>query len=898
LIALSGAGSQGAAASTPVEGSQGTNTALPLTSSAVTVKGRDVLGANSPFANLVITVNQTKSLTNQAVSVTWKGGTPTNADLPTFTRFDDNYLQIFECWGADDHTNPHNPGPPPTGCEFGANMLSGATLGLSDSGGGPISRQLGGGDTSPYAYVDPDGGTVYMPFRPVDGTAPINVPTRPSTDPNNPTPVWANSYFDYTTSNEVDYARTYPNGTGSAVFTVDTGLEAPGLGCGEKVSQPDGSALSPRCWLVIVPRGSSAFENPVSAPSLFVQTSAVSGAAWAHRVAIPLSFNPIGSSCRLGADERRIVGSELVVSAISSWEPTLCASPSSPPYQYSPISDDQARLELPRGTAGGGPGMAVMSRPIDPTTVSPANPVTYAPLSLSAVVIAFNVDRMLNPVANDPAEQSLHGEPVQHIYLTPRLVAKLLTESYVDQFFHLSLASIPSGYQWLKNNPITLVSDPDFLQFNPEFPKLQCTVSPSCGGLIVEQPTSDASYELWRWILADPEARAWLNGTADPWGMRVNPFYSTNAKVNPGGVAFGTPTPDGFPKSDSYTYQSDIELPAAGFQKPRPLGMQDAMPYALSMQAAALAARTANMGAKTTLNPGATSKDTAWGADGPLGLSQQFDMSVTDSADAAQYGLQTASLSRAGDDRPNRAFVAPDTAGIEAGQQAMVPTSVPFVVQPNVSTSMPGAYPLSTLSYGALTPLSLDKQSCHDYAALIDYAVGRGQVPGVNPGQLPPGYAPLGPELVGQSLGAAQAIISFCGKTGTGQPPLANTGRSSGSGSHSGTGSSSASGTGAGSSGSGPGAGTGSSTTTATGTPTGATSTTASHGTRGSATPRGNATLSATSGSTRGGNTSGVAFALTRLVLPILVAVGLIAVLGARWLDVWPRRVRRPPTPK
>jgi hypothetical protein len=534
--------------------------------------------------------------------------------------------------------------------------------------------------------------------------------------------------------------------------------------------------------------------------------------------------------------------------------------------------------------------MAVVSRPIDPITVSPANPVTYAPLSLSAVVIGFNVDRLVNPVLNDPAEQNLLGEPVQHIYLTPRLVAKLLTESYVNQFLFLSLASIPTGYQWLQHNPIALVSDPDFLRFNPEFAKLQCTVSTSCGGLIVEQPTADASYELWRWILADPEARAWLNGTPDQWGMKVNPVYSTNARVNPGGVAFGNPTPEQFPKSDPYTYQSPEQLPAAGFQLPRPLGMEDVMPYTLSMQAAALAARTGNMGAKTTLNLGATSPDLAWGADAPLPVSKQFDLAVTDSADAALYGLQTASLSRAGDDRANRAFVAPDTAGIEAGQQAMQPTPVPSVAQPDVSTSKPGAYPLSIMSYAAVTAGSLDKQSCHDYAALIDYAVGKGQVEGVQPGQLPPGYAPLGSNLVSQSQTAAQAITSQCGQTGTGHQQPGTTAGSSGSGTGSASGSGSAGGSG------GPDA---SNATTGSVGSTGATSTSAaSHGTSSSAAPRGNASLSATSGSTKGGITSGVAFALTRLVLPILLAVGLIAILGARWLDVWPRRVRRPPTPK
>ena len=64
------------------------------------------------------------------------------------------------------------------------------------------------------------------------------------------------------------------------------------------------------------------------------------------------------------------------------------------------------------------------------------------------------------------------------------------------------------------------------------------------------RPTRSAA--LWNWVLADPEAHAWLNGQPDQWGMKVNPIYSTNPSVNPSGVAFGTPVPESFPKSDPY----------------------------------------------------------------------------------------------------------------------------------------------------------------------------------------------------------------------------------------------------------------------------------------------------------------------------------------------------------
>ncbi len=64
--------------------------------------GGDASEGRGAFADLEITVNQTKNLTNQAVSVTWTGATPTIDSGGS--RFGENYLQIFQCWGDDDGT--------------------------------------------------------------------------------------------------------------------------------------------------------------------------------------------------------------------------------------------------------------------------------------------------------------------------------------------------------------------------------------------------------------------------------------------------------------------------------------------------------------------------------------------------------------------------------------------------------------------------------------------------------------------------------------------------------------------------------------------------------------------------------------------------------------------------
>ena len=92
-------------------GSQGIDTTLPATDSQVTVNGR---GA---FANMAFTVNQTRKLGNQAISITWTGGTPT---IKGPNRFGEHFVQMMQCWGDDDGTNLANPGPPPEQCEQGA----------------------------------------------------------------------------------------------------------------------------------------------------------------------------------------------------------------------------------------------------------------------------------------------------------------------------------------------------------------------------------------------------------------------------------------------------------------------------------------------------------------------------------------------------------------------------------------------------------------------------------------------------------------------------------------------------------------------------------------------------------------------------------------------------------
>lgn len=738
-------------------GEQGIVTALPATPTQVTETGP---------TGLQVTVNQTQDLDNQTVSVSWTNGPPTFSGNPSqgfSTSFDGNYVQIFECWS--DPLDTQSPGPQPSQCEFGGENVSSSYYPVPDGIGHEYERILSQPGWSTYGqvggYTDPSTGYEVEPFTAVDGTT-VNLSANYNWDlnPNAPQQFWLNPYFSFATTNEIDFARTYANGTGTALFQVDNGLEAPGLGCGQQAA--DGDTQTPDCWLVVVPRGTPAQENPPGLTgSEIVATSPLTPEAWANRVVIPLQFNPVGTDCNINAVPQQVIGTELASPALQSWEPALCGETGSPDVSYIQDNDDAARLNLTDPTYGS-VGMSVFTDPIDPDQLATPSDLVSAPLTLSGAVVAFNIQRV--PItepdgSSNPSELALAGSRIQNIYLTPRLVAKLLTESYESQFRGLRLSEAPTAYQWVKNNPVSIFTDPDFLQYNPEFTLLQTSSLIDAGNMVVEEGSSDAAAALWRWVLADPAARQWLSGTPDPWGMQVNPYYDLNAASNPSGVGFDSPPLETFPKNDPYCDNTGAIVGVGVNAAPaRPICIQDWSPYMGSFEAAAQAAASANDGAKTTLNTSASSPDTAWTANGPQLPGQDLIISFTTTTDAAQYGLQTASLSQAGDDGPDPTFIAPTASSMLAAEGSMTPATAGGPLAPNPATTAPGAYPLTMLTYAATDAATLSSASRSTYAALLRYAAGSGQTPGPDPGQLPAGYVPLPSSLAAQTLTAASTI--------------------------------------------------------------------------------------------------------------------------------------------
>ncbi|WP_324788483.1 hypothetical protein [Streptomyces sp. H51] len=713
------------------------------TGSAVTVSGR------GEFADMRFTVGQTTHLTSQAVKVSWTGGAPTSF---AGTLFDTDFVQIMQCWGDDDGTVPSNPGPPRTQCQYGASPTT--DRGNWPGNGQDDTRQVFySADPTNYGQDDRYGAANpsapgEVPFKSVDGTV-VTTGTQ------------NNALFNRNTTNEVDFARTGADGTGQEYFEVQTANEAPHLGCGMPVTR-DGVTKPRSCWLVIVPQGHLDLDGkPYADHSQVNAGSPVSSTNWRNRIAIPLGFNTVGANCALGAKERPTLGSELAADAMTSWQAALC--PAGKVYGYTQLGEPDTRARL---TAEGGAGLALTTRALgaDPGTTAPSGTTTYAPVALSGAVIGFTIER--RPKAGAPDDiRRLAGTKVELIRLTPRLVAKLLTESYRNSPWGAVVGDTTAkGYGWAKDNPAGLASDPEFVDLNPEFAYLSVAETPATDtDLLTSLGHTDTARALWRWILADKEARQFLDGVSDDHGMRVNPYYSTNADLNPTGAPFDPSATDDYPKSDPWcTVPPGTDAPADQKQC-----MTDFHPYVTDMHSGALHTRRADTLWKSSWD--ALANPPAYKSTGPQTVGSRFVITVTDAASAARYGLQTARLRNTAG-----RFVAPSAGSLTEAAEGASGTGVAEITPANAKAK--GAYPLAQLVYAAVRPGSLKADARKDYAALLTYAAGGGQVSGADPGRLPAGYAPLPRALRTRTAHAADALLHYSGSTATGDAPSASGG--------------------------------------------------------------------------------------------------------------------------
>ncbi|MGP4013329.1 hypothetical protein [Streptomyces sp. 4N124] len=354
--------------------------------------------------------------------------------------------------------------------------------------------------------------------------------------------------------------------------------------------------------------------------------------------------------------------------------------------------------------------------------------VVHAPVAVSGLAIAFFVE-------------SPSGV-IQDMKLTPRLVAKMLTHSYVRDVPWSNICNVQGESctaEHLKGNPLYYTKDPEFLALNPDFEQLPGGQQPM--SLMVPITTSDTTRVIWNWLQSDREARDFLSGKPDPFGMRVNPYFQDLDLAE-------NSTLTDFPKVDPTTTRA---IGAAG-DNPLTYTLTDLDPYSTDLHDGAVKARRGNNGSTTFEGVDANTNQRKLVNIAPT-AGQRTVMAVVDAASAVRYGLQTAALRNA-----DGKFVKPSTSTMLKGVEAMRPWSgEASVLKADPARAKGQAYPLTAVTY-AMASVNQDAAARKAYAQFIRYASGPGQTPGLSAGELPPGYAPLPAKLRTQARNAAAAL--------------------------------------------------------------------------------------------------------------------------------------------
>ncbi|MFE6869924.1 hypothetical protein ACFVFS_25625 [Kitasatospora sp. NPDC057692] len=233
--------------------------------------------------------------------------------------------------------------------------------------------------------------------------------------------------------------------------------------------------------------------------------------AWENRIVIPITFAPTASDCASTAIDLTVGGLAMANRAMQQWRAGLCQGSQSLGVDYvSNTGEPQSRAAFRKKE---GPDIALTALP---ESEPASRPHVYAPLATTAISVAYRVDDLANS-----------GE-IKKLNLTPRLLAKMLTQSYT-MAQGVTIDSVAG-------NPLCIFEDKDFLDINRLDPA-GGQRWPTCieqswladSAPIVVGGTTDLIYQLTSWIAADPEAAAFLRGEPDPNNMHINTFYKQPA---------------------------------------------------------------------------------------------------------------------------------------------------------------------------------------------------------------------------------------------------------------------------------------------------------------------------------------------------------------------------------
>lgn len=757
------------------------------------------------FQDVEVTVSQTEDLTDQLVEVTVTGmpGATQRGNMPGTApvEFGSNFVQAMQCWG--------DPADPDfyQNCQFGAYPYSGDNPAAPNVYNGFMAQLSGPINRGTYQHD--------VPFRAVTGDVYSSLPLNQT----NSAPLL--EIFRAQNTNE---ATALVDSTGTARFSMEmqSAASQPYLGCGNLES-----ATGERCWLVLVPRGEQVsppqeycMTDPAQAP--VQQGSAISPACdyWQNRVVVPMDFQPVGAACVAGSAERRTVGSDTAAAAMGSWQTALCQDGGTV-FSYTSAADPVARQQVVTGQVG----LAYTNQPVTAETL----PAGTDPLALEQAELVYA------PVANSATSLSFRsnnrGSVTEDLKLTPRLLAKLVTYSYRDDFGMYTSQGFEDIESPWDAAPRGLIFDPEFRELNPGV-----SLTPAFTLALPGPNPTDAVAQFWAYIQSDEKAAAFLAGEPDNvlpgdeenLGMSINPNYlpkghpdarvpaateedrraSTGSEVStmvpkldgngdPVWNEVGLTYTDGTPlclcnaPENTFRMADQTLLPqmlVGGGQDVR-YDQTQRFPFAANALGAAQMLARGDTGAETLWSSVVNVSPGVYGgyvSTGGRSASRIFMAAVTDSVNAERFMFNSFSLQA-----PNEpeTFHTPESAAMASALEARQSTAVDGVETIDPADVPASAYPLTSTTYAAVNLTASDEQAREDYANLIEYAATDGQVQGTDTGELPLGYLPLTEDQRKQALATADEIRAYDppegeepAADGEGEDPAAAGGGSAGGG--------------------------------------------------------------------------------------------------------------------
>ncbi len=261
--------------------------------------------------------------------------------------------------------------------------------------------------------------------------------------------------------NSIVNAVTGPNGTGSTFFEVRNSSKLPQLNCSSTVP----------CSILV-------WENNGTAPP--------STGLPATSVVVPITFARSSNDCPVPDQlDVRAEGEASAANLFYNWIGQLCQGNPQLALDYTETSSNNGRSD----ELGGFTDLGITSLGATSLELSGSTTKTtyeYAPVDLNAVVVVFNI---ADPVTN---------QQITSVTLTPRLLARLITDSELLDFFN----------------------DPEFLKLNPghHWPSLGASQP-----LLRAERNADTRL-ITSWMIQDPDAQALVAGH-DKYGVTVTPDF-------------------------------------------------------------------------------------------------------------------------------------------------------------------------------------------------------------------------------------------------------------------------------------------------------------------------------------------------------------------------------------